>query len=77
MLPAELSRTAVDLPPEDRLELARQLVESVVTPASLTKAVNEGVKRLADVLSGNVLALSEDENRAALTALECHLKLLP
>ena len=38
---------------------------SVVTPASLTNAVNEGVKRLEDVVAGRVQALSEDEYRAA------------
>ena len=65
MVPNELSRTALDLPPEDRLELARKLVESVVTPASLTSAVNEGVRRLEDIVAGRVQALTEEEYRAA------------
>ena len=65
MLPNELSRTTLDLPPEDRLELARKLVESVVTPASLTSAVNEGVRRLEDIVAGGAQALTEEEYRVA------------
>ena len=65
MLPTELSRTALDLPPEDRLELARRLVESVVTPVPLSNAVNEGVRRLEEVVAGRVQGLTEDEYRAA------------
>ena len=65
MIPTELSQTALDLPPEDRLELARKLVESVVTPAHLADAVNEGVQRLEDLVAGRVRALTEEEYRAA------------
>jgi len=65
MLPTELSRTALDLPPEDRLELARKLVESVVIPAPLTNAVNEGVQRMEAIVAGRVPALTEEEYRAA------------
>ena len=49
MLTAEISRTVLELPPEDRLELARRLVESVVEPASLDNVVKEGLRRIEDV----------------------------
>ena len=45
MSSADLSRAALELPAEDRLELARRLVESVVAPAALNEAVAEGIRR--------------------------------
>jgi len=66
MLSTELSRTALGLPPEDRLELARRLVESVVEPESLTEAVKEGIRRIEDVAAGRVAGLTEEQYRAAL-----------
>jgi putative addiction module component (TIGR02574 family) len=66
MLSAELSRTALGLPPEERLELARRLVESVVEPAPLTDAVKEGIRRIEAVATGSITGLTEDQYRAAL-----------
>lgn len=66
MLNAEISRTALELSPEDRLELARRLVESVVEPAPLTAAVKEGIRRIEDVATGRVASLTEEQYRAAL-----------
>ena len=66
MLTAEISRTALELPPEDRLELARRLVESVVEPAALADAVKEGLRRVEDVATGRVAGLNEEQYRAAL-----------
>jgi putative addiction module component (TIGR02574 family) len=56
----------LELPPEERLELARRLVESVVTPASLDAAVAEGVRRIEEMVAGRVAGLTEKEFRAAL-----------
>ena len=66
MISADLTKTAFDLPPDERLELARRLVESVVTPDSLTEALTEGIRRIEDVATGRVKGLTEDEYRAAL-----------
>lgn len=66
MSATELSRAALELPPDERLELARRLVESVVTPASLDEAVAEGIRRIEDVASGRVPGLTEEQFRAAL-----------
>ena len=66
MLNTEISRTALGLPPEDRLELARLLVESVVEPEPLTNAVKEGIRRIEDVATGKVAGLTEEQYRAAL-----------
>jgi hypothetical protein len=66
MIKSDLAQRALELPAEDRLDLARQLVESVVTPDSLSGAVQEGIRRIEDVASGRVAGLSEEEYRAAL-----------
>ena len=42
MIDRDLSHMALELPPADRLELARRLVESVVAPQPLSEAVREG-----------------------------------
>lgn len=42
MVANELVKQALDLPVEDRLDLARQLVGSVVTPDSQADRVKEG-----------------------------------
>jgi len=65
MIPAELSRSALDLAPEERLELARRLVESVVTPEQVAEAVEEGVQRIADIAHGKVKGLTEEQYRAS------------
>jgi putative addiction module component (TIGR02574 family) len=66
MVSADVAKIALGLSPEDRLELARRLVESVVTPDSLTEAVAEGIRRVEDVATGRVKGLTEEEYRAAL-----------
>jgi len=49
MSAAQLSMEALELPPEERLELARQLVESVVGPLPLSDAMKEGIRRIEDM----------------------------
>jgi putative addiction module component (TIGR02574 family) len=66
MLPADITRTALELPVEDRLELARRLVESVVSPSVLNEAVAEGIRRMEDVAAGRTAGLTEEQFRAAL-----------
>ena len=65
MIANKLSRSALELPLEDRLELARRLVESVVQPATLTEAVKKGIRRIEDVVTGRVAGLTEKQYRAA------------
>jgi putative addiction module component (TIGR02574 family) len=66
MVSEDLSRAALELPAEERLELARRLVESVVAPASLNEAIAEGIRRIEDMVTGRVEGLSEEQYRAAL-----------
>jgi hypothetical protein len=63
---AELASMALELPPEERLDLARRLVESVLAPASLDAAITEGIHRIEDVVTGRVKGLTEEEYHAAL-----------
>jgi putative addiction module component (TIGR02574 family) len=66
MVSTDVAKIAFELPPEERLELARRLVESVVAPDSLTEAIAAGIRRIEDVVTGRVKGLSEEEYRAAL-----------
>lgn len=66
MSAADLASIAFELPPEERLELARRLVESVVAPHPLTETMHEGIRRIEDVASGRVVGLTEEQYRAAL-----------
>jgi putative addiction module component (TIGR02574 family) len=66
MSSADLSQLALELPPQERLELARRLVESVVSPEPFDQLVKEGIRRIEDMVSGKVKGLSEEEFRAAL-----------
>jgi putative addiction module component (TIGR02574 family) len=66
MSATELSSAALELPPDERLELARRLVESVVAPASLNEAVAEGIRRIEDIANGRVQGLTEEQFRTAL-----------
>ena len=66
MNPAELSRSALELSPDERIELARQLVESVVTPEQVVEAVEEGVQRIEEIAHGKVQGLTEEQYRASL-----------
>jgi putative addiction module component (TIGR02574 family) len=66
MITDEVSRAALELPLEDRLELARRLVESVVAPAELNDAIHEGIRRIEDLAAGRATGLTEEQFRAAL-----------
>ena len=66
MVTPDLTRAVLELPVEDRLELARRLVESVVFPAPLHEAMTEGIRRIEAVSAGQTFGLTEDQFRAAL-----------
>ena len=66
MVASDVAKMALELSPEERLELARRLVESVVAPDSLTTAIAEGIRRIEDVATGRAKGLTEEEFRAAL-----------
>ena len=66
MSAADVAQIALGLPPEERLELARRLVESVVAPLPLQDAITEGLRRIEDLATGRVKGLTEEEYRTAM-----------
>lgn len=42
----------MELSPEERLDLARRLVESVGTPEHVNDAIAEGVRRIEELMTG-------------------------
>ena len=66
MVSPDLAKAVFDLPPEERLELARRRVASVVSPEPLTEAMREGIRRIEDVAAGRSPGLTEEQYRAAL-----------
>jgi putative addiction module component (TIGR02574 family) len=67
MSATDLSKAALELSADERLELARRLVESVVAPASLNETIAEGVRRIEDIAAGRVKGLNEEQFRAVLS----------
>jgi len=65
MLTAEISRSALKLPPAERLELPRQSVESVAQAQPSPDHLNEGVRRMEEVTTGKVAGMTEEQYRAA------------
>jgi len=61
MTAAELYKAAIELSAEERLDLARCLVESVVAPASLNETMAQGVQRIKDIAAGRVTGLTEED----------------
>ncbi len=66
MVTTELTQTVLELPAEDRLELARRLIESVTWPAAMNEIVAEGLHRIEAVAAGRTPGLTEDQFRSAL-----------
>ena len=61
MSAVDLSKAALELPADERLKLARRLMESVTAPAVLNDAVTEGVRRIEAVAAGRVKGLTEEQ----------------
>lgn len=65
MIPNQITESVLALPESERLELARRIVESVATERRVAELVSEGVRRIEDVVLGEVRGLSEEEYRKA------------
>ena len=61
MSTVELEKTALQLPVEERLQLARKLVESIGDSRAEDAAIEEGIRRIEDVASGKVKGLTHEE----------------
>jgi hypothetical protein len=56
----------LELPEEERLELARRIVASVAAERVCSEKVADAVRGIEDIVTGKVAGLTEDEFRAAL-----------
>ena len=59
----QLTEAVFALPEHERLELARRIVESVATQRRVDELVADGVRRIEEVVTGEVRGLSEEEYR--------------
>ena len=59
----QLTEAVFALPERERLELARRIVESVATQRRVDELVADGVRRIEEVVTGEVRGLSEEEYR--------------
>ena len=66
MVPSQITESVLALPENDRLELARRIVESVASDRRVGELVAEGVRRIEDVVTGKTRGLSEDDFRRAI-----------
>jgi putative addiction module component (TIGR02574 family) len=65
-LPVKVTEALLRLSEAERLELARFLIESIGMPETASPTMEEAVRRLEELVSGRVEALSEEEFRAEL-----------
>jgi putative addiction module component (TIGR02574 family) len=61
MSTAEIEQSALQLPLGERLHLARRLVESIDDARVEQASIDEGVRRLEDLVTGKVRGLTEEE----------------
>jgi hypothetical protein len=62
----EITEAVMELPENDRLELARRIVASIVAEQEVAGAISQAVQGIEDVVTGKVRGLSEAEFRDAL-----------
>ena len=66
MIPSQITESVLALPENERLELARRIVESVASDRRVSELVAEGVRRIEDVVTGKTRGLSEEDFRRAI-----------
>ena len=62
----EIAEVVMELPEEDRLELARRIVAGIAAERRISDEVARAVGGIEDVVAGRVCGLSEAEFRDAL-----------
>ena len=62
----EIDEAVMELPEQERLELARRIVASLVAEQEVSGKIAEAVRGIEDVITGKVAGLSESEFRNAL-----------
>jgi putative addiction module component (TIGR02574 family) len=62
----DLAEAVMELPENERLELARRIVASVVAERESADQIREAVRGIEDIVTGKVRGLTEEEFRASL-----------
>jgi hypothetical protein len=62
----EIAQVVMELPEEDRLELARRIIAGIAAEREVAGAIAQAVQGIEDVVEGRVRGLSEAEFRDAL-----------
>ena len=62
----EIAEAVMELPEEDRLELARRIVAGIAAQREISGEIARAVEGIEDVIDGRVRGLSEAEFRDAL-----------
>jgi hypothetical protein len=62
----EIAEVVMELPEQDRLELARRIVAGIAAEQSIAGEIARAVGGIEDVIEGRVRGLSETEFRDAL-----------
>lgn len=62
----EIAEAVLELPHNERLELARRIIASVVSEQENAAEVEKAVQGIEDVLTGRIRGLTEAELRQAL-----------
>jgi len=66
MTTAHLTETVLALPEAERLALAREIIASLSNDEVQKTAINEGVRRMEDIIKGQTVGLTESQFRQAL-----------
>ncbi len=66
MTTAHLTETVLALPEAERLALAREIIASLSNDAAQKTAIDEGVRRMEDIIKGQTAGLTEDQFRQVL-----------
>jgi hypothetical protein len=62
----DINEAVMELPEQERLELARRIVASLVVEKEISGKIAEAVRGIDDVVTGKVAGLGEGEFRNAL-----------
>ena len=66
MTTAHLTETVLALPEAERLALAREIIASLSTDEAQQSAINDGVRRMESIITGQTAGLTESQFRQAL-----------
>lgn len=66
MTTTHLTETVLALPEAERLALAREIIASLSTDEAQQTAINDGVRRMESIITGQTAGLTENQFRQAL-----------